>query len=242
MRSRKRGVLDAGAVEQVEQLGRVGVGGGGPRLDVCGGGELFAGFDLGDLRLPPPVAEALGELRSRGAGGEAQLAESLGELRGGFVGWGQPRSLAVRRAGARLGSRRAGSRRDGGVPPPAVLLDRDRVVDEPDRLERAGRAVVHEPQALVVEQPVVVPRDVRRPRAGADGDQAYVLAGVDVRRVGSELVADVVAERLFDDVHAHELPAGGDVLAEHRLPRSRRRVMGSPRRNAAKSSCSYVAS
>jgi hypothetical protein len=76
------GVLDAGAIEQVEQLGGVRVGSGGPRFDVGRGRELFAGFDLGDPGLPPPLAEALGELRSRGPGGESQLTESLGELAG----------------------------------------------------------------------------------------------------------------------------------------------------------------
>jgi hypothetical protein len=40
------GVLDAGAIEQVEELGRVSVGGVGPCVDVSRGGELLAGFDL----------------------------------------------------------------------------------------------------------------------------------------------------------------------------------------------------
>jgi hypothetical protein len=62
------GVLDPGAVEQLQQLGCVSVRGGGPRVDVCGGRELLAGLDLGDLRLPPPVAEASGELRAGRAG------------------------------------------------------------------------------------------------------------------------------------------------------------------------------
>jgi hypothetical protein len=43
---RERGVLDAGAVEQLEQLPGIGPGGRGPRLDVRRGGHLPAGLDL----------------------------------------------------------------------------------------------------------------------------------------------------------------------------------------------------
>ena len=69
-----------------------------------------------------------------------------------------------------------------------------------------------------------MPRHALRPLAAPDRDHAYVLAGVDVGDVGGQLVADVVAQRLLEHVHAREPAAGGDVLTQGRLPRARRRV------------------
>ena len=77
-----------------------------------------------------------------------------------------------------------------------MLLNGRGVVVQADGLEGTGRVVVHEPEPLVVEQQVVVARQAGGPVATADRNHPHVLAGVDVGRVGVQLVADVVAERL----------------------------------------------
>src|SRR4051812_18118566 len=116
----------------------------------------------------------------------------------------------------RLGERR--------ISPLAVLTQHDRIVDEHGCLKGARDVIIHEPQMLVVEQPVVVAWHARRPYATPDGNHPHVLAGLDAPRVRCQLIADVVTERLFDDVHAREPAARGDMLTDHRLPRPRRSI------------------
>lgn len=106
----------------------------------------------------------------------------------------------------------------GRVAPSARLHDPRGIVHRLDAEPCAVGSVVGVVPLRGVEQPEVLPGDVVRPGAG-DGDDPYVLAGSDVRRVClGQLEPDVGAQRLDSHVDTLHQLAGAPlprIIASH---------------------------